>query len=98
MVNSTSQVVLKLYVSGDSPRSQGAIRRLRELSSQHPSCEVQVIDVRRHPEVAERERILATPSLVKESPPPVRRIVGDLSDTETVLMLLNLDAPGESGR
>ena len=91
-MTSFSPIVLKLYVSGDTPRSQGAIRRLQELCWDHPECEVRVIDVQRHPELAEQERILATPSLVKESPAPVRRIVGDLTDTAMVLMLLDLQS------
>lgn len=97
-VNSTKPVVLKLYVSGDGPRSQGAIRRLHELSAGHLDCEVQVIDVNRHPELAERERILATPALVKESPLPIRRIVGDLTDTPALLLLLDLADPVEESR
>ena len=94
-VNSASPVVLKLYVSGDGPRSQGAIRRLRELCSLHQECQVEIVDVNEQPARAEQERILATPTLVRESPPPVRRIVGDLTDTTTLLMLLDLREPIE---
>ena len=97
-MNSATQVVLKLYVSGDGPRSQGAIRRLRELCSLHQECQIEIVDVNRQPERAEQERILATPSLVRESPPPVRRIVGDLTDTTTVLMLLDLKEAIEQSR
>jgi circadian clock protein KaiB len=51
---------------------------------------VQVIDVLEHPEEAEQERILATPTLIKQLPPPLRRVIGDLSDREQVLLGLHL--------
>jgi len=52
--------------------------------------ELVIIDVLEHPELAEKEKIVATPTLVKELPPPLRRIIGDLSDSEKVLLGLNL--------
>jgi len=53
-------------------------------------CEITVVDVLEHPELAEREKILATPTLVKVAPPPLRRLIGDLSDKALVLSLLDL--------
>jgi circadian clock protein KaiB len=83
-------LVLKLYIHGDSPRSERAVRRLNQICATREGCRVEIIDLSLHPEVARSERILATPSLVKVSPEPRRRIVGDLSDTAAVLQLLDV--------
>lgn len=91
--------ILKLYVTGNTPRAERAIENLRRI------CEVDlggryamvVIDVLERPMLAEDEHILATPTLIKHLPPPLRRIIGDLSDTEKVLLGLNLSpAPANS--
>ncbi|MEA2286098.1 MAG: circadian clock protein KaiB [Solirubrobacteraceae bacterium] len=83
---------LRLYVSG---RASGvrAERTLSALCEAHLAgrYELEVIDVFEHPERAEAERIFATPTLVRVSPPPVRRLVGDLSDRQKVLAYLELD-------
>ncbi len=84
--------VIKLYITGQTPRSLRAIENLRricdtELDDQY---ELVVIDVLERPQLAEDEKILATPTVVKELPPPIRRIIGDLSDTERVLLGLDL--------
>ena len=86
--------VLKLYVTGQSPRSEQAIANLRRLceSELDGRCELSIIDVLERPHLAEAEKELATPTLVKEMPPPIRRIVGDLSDVEKVLAALGLEA------
>ena len=86
-------MVLKLYVSGTMPRSQLAIRRLNQICHQMGECEIEVIDVLEQPERAEAARILATPTLIKEVPPPTRRIIGDLRDEASVRLLLDLEAP-----
>ncbi|MBT3380638.1 MAG: circadian clock protein KaiB [Lentisphaerae bacterium] len=86
------EYVLKLYVTGRTPRSERAINSLRGI------CETElagryvlvVVDVLEQPALAEDERILATPTLVKELPPPLRRMIGDLSDKEKVLLGLDL--------
>ncbi|HET7273624.1 MAG TPA: circadian clock KaiB family protein [Longimicrobiaceae bacterium] len=81
-----TRVVFKLYIAGSTPRSQGAVANLRRLGEERLSgnYELIVIDVKENPQVAEAERILATPTLVKESPLPLRRVTGDLSDQEMV--------------
>lgn len=84
-------MVLKLYVSGTMPRSQLAIRRLNQICRHLDECEVEVIDVLVQPERAEAARILATPTLVKEGPPPPRRIIGDLRDAAWVRVLLDVE-------
>jgi circadian clock protein KaiB len=84
--------LLKLYITGRTPRSERCISNLRaicdrELEDQY---ELKIIDVLENPQLAGDEKILATPTLIKELPPPLRRIIGDLSDTEKVLLGLDL--------
>ncbi|MBK8173784.1 MAG: circadian clock protein KaiB [Rhodospirillales bacterium] len=84
--------VLKLYIAGHTPRTQQAILSLKdicenELGNQY---ELIVVDVLERPHLAEDEKILATPMLVKELPPPLRRVVGDLSNRELVLIGLDI--------
>jgi circadian clock protein KaiB len=84
--------ILKLFVSGSTPRSERAIANLRRLCEQEfRDCyELQVIDVLEHPEQAEAERVLATPTLIKQLPPPLRRVIGDLSNRDKVFLGLDL--------
>ena len=84
--------LIKLYVTGETPRSQLAIANLRRICEQELSgrYELVVIDVLERPQLAEDEKILATPTVVKELPHPIRRIIGDLSDSERVLLGLDL--------
>ena len=93
-----STYILKLYVTGQTPRARAAIENLErlcrdELEGQY---ELQIIDVLEHPEQAETDRILATPTLIKQLPPPLRRVIGDLSDKEKVLLGLDVQRKGES--
>jgi circadian clock protein KaiB len=84
--------LLKLYVTGQTPRSLRAIANLRDLCEEElrGQYELFVIDVLERPQLAEDEKILATPTVVKELPSPMRRIIGDLSDSERVLLGLDL--------
>jgi len=84
--------LLKLYVTGQTPRSEKAIANLRRICDEelHGQYEMQIIDVLQHPQLAEDEKILATPTLIKRLPPPLRRVIGDLSDTEKVLLGLDV--------
>lgn len=86
--------VLRLYVTGSTLRSTRAIDNLRRvLESQLPeSYDLEVVDVYQHPQAAAEHQILAAPTLIKLQPEPVRRIIGDLSDTERVLRSLDLPA------
>lgn len=83
---------LKLYVVGSTARAKTAIANLRRLCENELSeeYELQIIDVLEHPELAEEDRIVATPTLIKNLPLPLRRIIGDMSDTEKVLLGLHL--------
>lgn len=84
---------LRLYITGRTPQSQRAIENLRLIceSELKGNYEVEVIDVLEHPALAENEKILATPTLVKRLPEPVRKIIGDLSDREKVLLGLDCE-------
>ena len=88
--------LLKLYVSGDTPRARIAIENLRRLCEEEleGQYELEIIDVLEHPQLAEDEKVLATPTLIKSLPPPLRRVIGDLSDTEKVLLGLDLRPAG----
>lgn len=87
------KVLLKLYVTGQSPRSEQAIANLRRIceAELQGRYEMSIVDVLKEPEVADQEMIVATPTLIRSSPPPVRRIIGDLSDTAQVLLGLGLN-------
>lgn len=90
---------LRMYVTGRTPTSLRAIANLRDICERDLSgdIEVEVIDILLHPELAESERILATPTLIKDLPEPVRRIIGDLSDRERVFVGLDLVMPRPPG-
>lgn len=83
---------LKLFITGQTTRSRRAIENLRRICDESLDCvyEVVVIDVLEDPQQAEDEKIMATPTLVKELPLPMRRIIGDLSDRYRVLLGLDI--------
>ncbi len=87
----------KLYVVGRTPKSVEVIEELVKLleDALDGYYDLEVIDIIESPELAEKDRILATPALEKVSPEPVRKIVGDLSDKERVLLTLGLTAQQE---
>ncbi len=91
-MNARKTYILKLYVAGNTPNSVRALNTLREiLESEFKGVyALKVIDVLKSPQLAEEDKILATPTLSKILPPPVRRIIGDLSDREKVLIGLDL--------
>lgn len=84
--------VLKLYVAGNTPNSVRALKTLKNILEEELQgvYALKVIDVLKNPQLAEEDKILATPTLAKVLPPPVRRIIGDLSDREKVLIGLDL--------
>ncbi len=90
---------LRLFVSGTTPRSTRAIQNLRAVCETRLSGRylLEVIDIYQHPELAADEQIVVTPTLVRRSPLPLRKIIGDLSDTQRLLAGLDLaaDAPEE---
>jgi len=84
--------VLRLYVAGATPHSARAITNLKAICEEHlKGCyELEVVDLYQRPQLALDEGIVAVPTLIKQLPPPVRRIIGDLSNTEPVLVGLGL--------
>jgi circadian clock protein KaiB len=83
---------LKLYVAGQSPRSLAAIANLKKICEAHlPGRHtIEVIDLQRHPHKAALHQIVALPTLVRDLPVPVRKILGDLSNTQKALISLDL--------
>jgi len=83
---------LRLFVTGASPNSSRAISNLKQICETYlkDNYELEIIDVYQQPMIAEREQIIALPMLLKVYPSPVRRLMGDLSDTEKVLIGLGL--------
>jgi circadian clock protein KaiB len=84
--------ILKLYVAGNTPNSIRALKTLNNILEKEFQgvYALKVIDVLKNPQLAEEDKILATPTLSKILPPPVRKIIGDLSDREKVLIGLDL--------
>jgi circadian clock protein KaiB len=92
--NSSERWHLRLYVAGKTPRCEAAERNLRNVCEEFLAGQytIEVIDLLEHPTLAQGDQILAVPTLVRKLPMPVRRIIGDLSNTERVLVGLDLRA------
>jgi circadian clock protein KaiB len=92
---SAPRYVLRLYVTGTTPRSLRAISNLQQMLALQDGefYDLQVIDIYQTPEAASENQIIAAPTLVKISPEPVRRFIGDLSDTKKVLKGLEIQTP-----
>ena len=84
--------VLRLYVVGMSPRSMRAIANLKDICESYLQgrYELEVVDIYQNPVLARGEQIIAAPTLIKELPPPLRKFIGDMSQTEKVLLGLDL--------
>ena len=84
--------VLRLYVTGMTPRSTRAIANVRKLCEQYleGAYELQVIDIYQQPQLAKGEQIFATPTLIKNLPLPLRKLIGDMSDAEKFLVGIDL--------
>jgi circadian clock protein KaiB len=87
-----AKYVLRLYVTGMTPKSTQAVANVRKLCNEHLAgrYELEVIDIYQQPLLAKGEQIIATPTLIKKLPPPLRRLIGDMSDTERVLIGIDL--------
>jgi circadian clock protein KaiB len=92
------EFVLRLYVAGATSRSRQALLRARHLCEIELKghCELEVIDVYQQPILARDGQIVATPTLVKEFPKPVRRLIGDLTNTARLFVGLDLDTKGRT--
>lgn len=88
---------LRLYVAGQTPKSVTAFANLKKICEQHLAGQyrIEVIDLLVNPTLAKGDQILAVPTLVRKLPEPVRKIIGDLSNTERVLVGLDLRPRGE---
>ena len=84
--------VLRLYITGSTPKSMRAVENIKEICEKHLKgrYDLEVIDIYQQPALAKGEQIVAVPTLLKKLPPPLRRIIGDLSNTEKVLYGLDI--------
>ena len=84
--------LLRLYVAGQTPKSMTAFANLKNICEEHLAgrYKIEVVDLLKNPKLARGDQILAIPTLVRKLPEPVRKIIGDLSDTERVLIGLDL--------
>ena len=84
--------ILRLYVAGMSGRSAAALRNVEALCEEHLAgrYRIEVIDLVKHPQLARGDQIIALPTLVRQLPPPMKKIIGDLSNQERVLVGLDL--------
>jgi len=94
----TDRYTLRLYVAGQTPRSVAAIANLRRICDEHLSgrYSVEVVDLLREPARARGDEIVVIPTLVRRLPPPVKRIIGDLSNAERVLVGLDVQPAAET--
>ncbi len=86
-----ARYILRLYVTGSSARSLKAVYNLKKICEEHlPDYDLEVIDIYKNPDLARQEQIIAAPTLVKKLPEPLRKFVGDLSNTKKILIGLDL--------
>ncbi len=84
--------VLRLYVANSSPKSVRAIQKLQQICDCYLKgrYELEVIDIYKQPERLEQDQVFAIPTLIKEIPPPIQRLIGDMTDTEKLIICLDL--------
>jgi circadian clock protein KaiB len=89
---------LRLYVAGQTPKSMAAFANLKKICEEHLAgrYRIEVVDLVKNPQLAKGDQIFAIPTLVRKLPPPLRKIIGDLSNTERVLVGLDLRPATES--
>ena len=90
-----ARFVLRLYVSGMTPRSRQAIDHIRNLCEEHLAgrYDLEIIDIYQQPHLAKDEQVIAAPTLVKKLPLPLRKIIGDMGDPGRIMVVLGI-APG----
>jgi len=102
--HAAAHYVLRLYITGSTPRSIRAILNIRKICEEHLEgrYDLEVVDISQHPMLAEGEQIIAAPTLIKKLPLPLRRFIGDMSETDRILVGLDLreasDMASSSGR
>jgi circadian clock protein KaiB len=92
--SSTHTYRLRLYVAGQTPKSVAALSNLKRICEEHLTdrYEIEIVDLMENPQLAKGDRILAIPTLVRQLPTPLKKVIGDLSNTERVLVGLDLRA------
>lgn len=92
-------LILRLYIAGQTPKSLKAMTNLKKLCEEYMSegYSIEVIDLLKKPELAQQDQVLAIPTLVRNLPVPIRKIIGDLSDTDRVLLGLDLQGVRTAG-
>ncbi|HUQ84850.1 MAG TPA: circadian clock KaiB family protein [Candidatus Limnocylindrales bacterium] len=90
--NNKSKYVLRLYVTGATPQSIKAVKNIKEICEDHLKnhYSLEIIDIYQQPILAEGDQIIAAPTLIKQLPYPLKKLIGDMSDTERVLVGLDL--------
>ena len=90
--HATARYVLRLYVTGSTAYSIRAISNIRKICEEHLEgrYDLEVVDISQHPALAEGEQIIAAPTLIKQLPLPLRRFIGDMSQTDRILLGLDL--------
>ncbi len=83
-----SKYVLRLYVSGMTQRSMAAIKSITKICDEQLKgrCDLQVVDIYKQPDLAKEAQIIATPTLIRKLPPPLRKFIGDLRNTERIIV------------
>ena len=89
--------LLRLYVTGTTPKSVKAIQNLKKICDEHLKgrCDLEVIDIFQQPVLAEGDQIIAVPTLIKKLPLPLRKFIGDLSNAEKILLGLDIKPKGK---
>ncbi len=97
--NSDEVYLLRLYVAGETPKSQNAINNIRKICEERLKgrYEIEVVDLMKSPQLAKGDQIVALPTLVRRLPPPLKKIIGDLSNEERVLVGLDIKPKGKVG-
>jgi circadian clock protein KaiB len=83
---------LRLYVAGQTPKSIAALANLKRLCEEHLAgrYRIEIVDLQKQPQLARRDEIVVIPTLVRQLPPPIRKIIGDLSNQQKVLLGLDV--------
>jgi circadian clock protein KaiB len=97
--NKEKNLVLRLYIAGQTPKSLKAMNNLKKICATYANdrYQIEVIDLLQKPELAQQDQVLAIPTLVRNLPVPIRKIIGDLSDTDRVLLGLDLQSVRPAG-
>lgn len=92
VIRAADQWTLRLYIAGQTPRSLAALANLKRLCEQHLAgrYQIEVVDLLKAPQLGARDQIVALPTLVRKLPEPIKRVIGDLSDSKRVTMGIDL--------